>query len=419
MMHIDVDNETAPPPLRILHLAFEDHRQPGSGGGSLRTREINTRLAERHEITSVVARYKGATPRVEDGITYQPLGLALGRVGGIVSYHLALPWFVMRHQADVIVEDFAAPHSSNLVPLWTKCPTVAVVQYLFAREKSRQYHLPLWVLEETGVRMHRYFVAVSRHIADRISAVNADAVVDAVYAGVDPEPGPTTGPERRDLLYIGRLEFEQKGLDLLVDALEIVLRARPGTRLRIAGDGPGGERLAQLLSSRGLAGAVDWLGRIEGRAKWDALRRAAVVLMPSRFETFGLVALEAMAVGTPVVGFNLPSLQEINGSSDSLTLVEPEDGVGLGRAASDLLGDPGRQRAIARTGLARAAAFDWDQAARAQERLYRAAIADHRQRSSRARLRLFVNCLRRLRRRRPGEGSTGLDPVDRRCLSQV
>jgi glycosyltransferase involved in cell wall biosynthesis len=419
MMNIDVDNETVPPPLRILHLAFEDHRQPGSGGGSLRTREINTRLAERHEITSVVARYKGATRRVEDGITYQPLGLALGRVGGIVSYHLALPWFVMRHRADVIVEDFAAPHSSNLVPLWTKCPTVAVVQYLFAREKSRQYHLPLWVLEETGVQMHRYFVTVSRHIADRVRAVNAEAVIDAVYAGVEPEPGPTTGPERRDLLYIGRLEFEQKGLDLLVDALEVVRQARPGTRLRIAGDGPGGERLAQLLSGRGLAGSVDWLGRVGGRAKWDALRQAAVVVMPSRFETFGLVALEAMAVGTPVVGFNLPSLQEINGASNSLTLVEPEDGVDLGRAAADLLGDPGRQREIAGAGLARAAEFDWDQAARAQERLYRAAIADHRERSGGARLRLFLDCLRGLRRRRPGQGSTVLDPVAASYLSHL
>jgi peptidoglycan/LPS O-acetylase OafA/YrhL/glycosyltransferase involved in cell wall biosynthesis/O-antigen/teichoic acid export membrane protein len=385
--------------LRILHLAFEDHRQPGSGGGSLRTREINTRLAGRHEITSVVARYKGARTRVEDGVTYRPLGFSWGRVGSIVTYHLALPWFVFRHRADLIVEDFAAPHSSDVVPLWTDSPTVAVVQYLFAEEKSRQYHLPLWALEETGVKMHRHFVAVSQHIADRLKAVNDRASIEVIYAGVEAPDDDGKDRDRNDVLFLGRLEFEQKGLDLLVDAFAEIKRQWPGVRLRIAGNGPGEERLRRLLSHRGLAPEVDWLGRVEGEAKWRELRTAALVLMPSRFETFGLVALEAMAVGTPVVSFALPALLEINGKNSGLLLVPPGEGVELGRAAAVLLGDGERRAHMAAAAKGRAAEFDWDQAALAHERAYLAASTDCRDRSRGARMRQLLAA--RPRRPRP------------------
>ncbi len=64
--------------MRILHLAYEDPRQPGSGGGAVRTREINRRLAADHTITAVVAAYPGARPRDEDGVHWLPIGLRTG-----------------------------------------------------------------------------------------------------------------------------------------------------------------------------------------------------------------------------------------------------------------------------------------------------------------------------------------------------
>src|SRR5438105_7396065 len=95
--------------LRILHLAFDDHRRPGSGGGAIRNREINRRLALRHDITAVTVSYRGSRERVEDGVRYVPVGLALGYYGSILTYFAALPLVIWKHPSDLLVEDFAAP----------------------------------------------------------------------------------------------------------------------------------------------------------------------------------------------------------------------------------------------------------------------------------------------------------------------
>ena len=352
----------------------------------MRSREINSRLARTHEVTAVVAKYKGATSRVEDGVSYKPIGLALGHFGSMVTYHLALPFFLLRHRADLVIEDFAPPHSSSLVPLWTKCPTLAVVQYFFAAEKSLEYHLPFRYFEVVGTKLHRHFILVSESFLDPIRSVNQQAAIDIVYPGVSPLAG-TEPLERGGLLFMGRLEFGMKGLDLLVEAFAEVLCDWPNTRLKVAGDGPDRGRFERLLSLRGLTDKVDFLGRIEGNLKWDALRRADVVLMPSRYETFGLVALEAMSVGTPTVAFAIPSLRELVGDTDSAILVKPEDGVGLGRAVSELLRSPNRRRQISAAGRVRASMFNWDEAAREHDRIYRVAASDTTDRRARARLR--------------------------------
>ena len=62
----------------MLHLGFEDWRKPGSGGGAVRSREVNERLAKAHDVTVLVSTYRGARERVENGVRYVPVGLPLG-----------------------------------------------------------------------------------------------------------------------------------------------------------------------------------------------------------------------------------------------------------------------------------------------------------------------------------------------------
>ena len=383
--------------LDILHLAFEDHRRPGSGGGGLRTHEINRRLASRHRVTVVVARYPGARRRVEDGVRYRPVGLNLGYLGSVVTYHLAIPWLLLWHWPDLVIEDFSAPNSSDLVPLWTRSATLALVQWLFARETSERYHLPFWLPENTGVRLHHRFIAASGYIANRLRALNPGADIDVVYAGVEcPPTGVLADRGRSDVLFMGRLEFGPKGLDLLVEAFSLLADVLPGVRLRIAGDGPHRARLEAVLMQRGLAGRVDWLGRLTGDAKWAALRAAALVVQPSRYESFGLVALEALAAGTPVVAFALPSFVEIVGV-DCGVLVSPGDTVALASAMRDLLTNAEHWRTLSEAGPVRASRFNWDQAAHAHERIYLDTVRAHRARRQEARTSWLAGHRRRFR----------------------
>jgi glycosyltransferase involved in cell wall biosynthesis len=212
-----------------------------------------------------------------------------------------------------------------------------------------------------------------------------------VYAGADggrsssdggPSPRPLGPPPAEPpptLLYLGRLQRGAKGLDLLLDALRH-LGDLSDLRLIIAGDGPYRAELMATVDRLGLADRVDLIGRAEGERKWELLRSSSIVVIPSRFESFGLVAIEALAAAVPVIAFALPSLQEIITPQWGV-LVPPFDTVLLADAIRSLLADPVRRRAMAVAAQERAAFFTWDSAASAQEKSYLAAIAEFQPRS--------------------------------------
>jgi len=360
--------------LRILHFAFEELGQPDSGGGAIRTFEINRRLASHHQITVVARRYPGARRHIEDGIEYRYLGVAskrLGRLPSIVSYHLAVPIFALCHRADLVVEDFAPPMSSVALPLFARDPTIAVVQWLFARETSQKYRVPFFLAESFGVRRHRHFVAVSGYIAAEISRRNPTAAVTIAYAAAADElrdVGPW--PERRrELLYLGRLQLVEKGLDLLLAAFAVVAERDQDVRLVFAGDGYDSDVVKRLVSELGLSTRVDFVSRIEGDEKREYLRRAMAVVIPSRFESFGLVAVEALASATPVVGFSLPSLLEIV-TPECGILVTPFDTNAFAAACLAVLDEPQLRVRMGAAGLARSKRFNWEEAATRQEAAY-------------------------------------------------
>jgi glycosyltransferase involved in cell wall biosynthesis len=369
--------------MRILHLGFEDHRRPGSGGGSMRNAEINRRLAGRHRITVLVANYKGARRRVEDGVEYVPVGLPLGYFPSLISYFLIVPVIALGYPADIVVEEFAAPMSSVLMPVWTRRPTLAVVQWMNSREKSRQYHLPFFLFEMLGVRLHRRFVAVSDDLGDRIRAANRNAGVDVIPNGVaDPQVRPGL-PRGTDLVYLGRLEIAQKGLDLLLVAFARISGRIEGN-LVIAGDGPDRKAIEKQAAGLGIAHRVRFTGRVEGPAKFELLARARLVVMPSRFETFGIVAVEALKVGTPVVAFDIPCLRAVV-PADCGRLVPAFDATRLGEAVLELYDDPKRRREMGARGRLFVQQFDWDEIALRQERVYEDVVRAGRPIAGRAR----------------------------------
>src|SRR3954452_9761244 len=199
---------------------------PGAGGGSVRTHEINRRLVARgHEVTVLTTRFPGCADRVQDGVTYRHRGAGRGSNRGtrLLGYAAGLPFAARKVSADLVVEDFFAPFSSMAAPRWTGRPTIGMVQWLHAGDKSRQYKLPLHVLERIGVRSHRRLVAVSEGTADRLRALNPDARVEVIGNGVDRAAFAVPASAGRDVVYIGRLEYGGKGLDLLHAAWAAVL----------------------------------------------------------------------------------------------------------------------------------------------------------------------------------------------------
>jgi glycosyltransferase involved in cell wall biosynthesis/O-antigen/teichoic acid export membrane protein len=299
--------------MRILHLGFEDPAMPGAGGGSRRTHEINRRLAARgHEVTVLTTRFPGNRDRVQDGVSYVHIGIGAGRnrLSRTVGYAIVAVRACRSRAADLVVEDFFAPVSTAAAPLWSGRPTVGVVQWLNAREKATQYRLPFHLIERFGVRQHRQMIAVSEHVGETLRALNPAASVDVIGNGLSPDAVLTQGDLGRDVLFVGRLEIAQKGLDLLILAWAAASQRIAGD-LVLAGDGPDEARLRSLIEQAGVVDRVRFVGRVDGREALALMGRARLVAMPSRFETFGMVAIEAMATGTPVVAFDIDALREV------------------------------------------------------------------------------------------------------------
>lgn len=364
-------------PVRVLHLGFEDPLMPGAGGGSVRTHQINRRLAgEGFDLTVLTTTYPGARERIQDGVRYVPVGFGQGRnrLTRLLGYVARLPFETRRRRAgtDLVVEDFFAPFSTMAVPLWSGLPTIGVVQWLHAGAKARQYRVPVHWVERFGVRRHARMIAVSQGTADKLRGLNPLARVEVIGNGIDPEAldgEPLLGD---NVLFIGRLELQPKGIDLLLAAWAAAapqLRAK----LVLAGTGPDQEKIEHLIASLGLEGSVELVGWKEGQAKRDLVRSARLVVVPSRHETFGLVAVEALAGATPVIIFDIPSLREAVPEGCGWK-VAPFDVAALAAELVRRYFDTSALMAAGLSGRAFARRFDWNIQAARQAQIYRSAL---------------------------------------------
>lgn len=357
--------------MRILHLAYEDPRRPGSGGGAVRTSQVNRRLAARHEITAVVAGYPGAQERIEHGIKWRPIGPRTGMKLDRLAYFALLAPVVARTPHDLVVEDFGAPFSVAGSPLFTRRPVVASVQWLFAREMRAKYRLPFDAVERMGLRLYPDYIVVSDWLGDRIRARRPGAAIETIPNGVDPALFELPIAPREHLLFLGRLDIAQKGGDILFDIYERILRRLGDSAppLLVAGEGPDRAAMERRARRVGPAGRIRFLGHADAVAKRDLLARAHAVLMPSRHETFGMVAVEAQAAGAPVVAFDVGPLRAVAGGGDA-RLVAPFDAGAFAAAVVDLVAEPGRAAAASAAGRAWARRYDWDTIAEAVDAHY-------------------------------------------------
>jgi phosphatidylinositol alpha-mannosyltransferase len=177
---------------------------------------------------------------------------------------------------------------------------------------------------------------------------------DLLFNGIEVErfakasPAPTEGST---VLFVGRHE-ERKGLGVLLEAM----RSLPGDlRLWVTGEGP---QTAALRAAYKHDQRVEWLGRVSDDDKAALLRGADVFCAPSLHgESFGVVLLEAMAAGTPIVASDLDGYRLVARDGRDAHLVPPGDPQALARGIELLLSDGAEAARLAASGECRAAEF--------------------------------------------------------------
>jgi phosphatidyl-myo-inositol alpha-mannosyltransferase len=231
---------------------------------------------------------------------------------------------------------------------------------------------------------YKTFQKLGRPIARRIDvrvAVSADAVelahryiggeYEILFNGIDLEAfsGPIVENRDNAIFFCGRHE-PRKGLGVLLEAVSLM----PGdVRLWIASDGPETEILkAQYANDQ----RIEWLGRISDAQKIDRLRRASLFCAPSlRGESFGIVLLEAMAAGTPVVSTDIDGYRNVATDGENALLVEPGNAQVLASAMSRIIADPRLATRLITAGRIHAQSYSLDALADHYVLLYEKALA--------------------------------------------
>jgi glycosyltransferase involved in cell wall biosynthesis len=158
-------------------------------------------------------------------------------------------------------------------------------------------------------------------------------------------------------------QYPRKHVADLLRALPAVRRAVPRARAVIAGDGPEHAALLALASQLRLGDAVSFTGALPDDELARLYRHADVFCLPSVQEGFGIVFLEAMACGLPVVATGAAAIPEVVPQRQAGLLVPPGDAAALADALVELLSDAPMRAAYGAAGQAHVEQFDWDRVA--------------------------------------------------------
>jgi len=187
----------------------------------------------------------------------------------------------------------------------------------------------------------------TRRFAQPLASVSADP----------PLATPRTG--NATIGFIGRIDEPRKGLPVLLDAFPRVLERHPGARLVVAGPGDVDDARSQLPEAT--RERVTFLGRISEDEKVRFLHGIDVLVTPNtRGESFGIVLLEGMASGVPVVASDIIAFRAVLQEGRAGVLTPTGDAAALAVAVSDLLADPQRRADLVAVGREVAAGYDWE-----------------------------------------------------------
>jgi glycosyltransferase involved in cell wall biosynthesis len=352
--------------LRVLHCIYDDAANPWvGGGGAVRVQELYRRLTDEVQATVVTGSYPGARSQVRDGVQYLRVGADAPYAWSRATFARAATRMLRDTAYEAAVFDFSV-YSPIFVP--RDRPVGITVHHVTGPTATHRWGRLLGSavtrLEHRMLRRGRIFSATSAATHRTLrTLVPASARIVDVEAGVPDELFEVRREEGVYLLYFGRLDWFQKGLDVLLEAAAILAADRPALELWIAGRGKDAARVNREIERMELGSNVRVLGATSDAERLRLLSGAKVLLMPSRFEGFGMVAAEAMAAGVPVVAASAGSLPEVIAPPAGGMLVPPGDPRALAAAVSELLASASAREALSHSARASAERFRWSRVA--------------------------------------------------------
>ena len=389
--------------MKILMVSWE-YPPVVVGGLGRHVYQLATALAaDGHEVVVLSRRPTGTDPathpttdEVHEGVrviaaAQDPHDFDFGR--DLMAWTLAMGHSMLRAglslnakgwQPDVVhAHDWLVAHPAIALAEFYDVPMVSTVHATEAGRHagwvsgriSRQVH----ATESWFVRDSDALIACSASMADEISELFGPglAEITVIPNGIDSSRWPFARRRRHagppELLFFGRLEYE-KGVHEAIAALPRIRRTHPGTTLTVAGDGTQQKWLLEVARKHKVLKAVHFVGGVDHDELLRLLHRADAAVLPSHYEPFGIVALEAAAAGIPLVASNVGGLGEAVIDGQTGVSFPPRDVAALAAAVRTVLDDPvaAQWRAVAaRQRLT--SEFDWHTVAAETAQVYLAA----------------------------------------------
>ena len=366
--------------MKICHLMYDDLANPWlGGGGAVRAMELYRRLASRHEITVVSGLFPGAEIETERH------GLRLLRVGSARSYALSRVGYcraavaeLQRLEWDLWINEFSA-FAPLRVPVALRRQGLLVFYHFMGAHALAKHPLVggvAWLCERRALRAYRRILTIAPSVQARVQRRARDAEVDIVYSGVDRRFFALASEEGPYLLYFGRMDIHTKGIDLLIATFAEIAAEYPDIRLKLAGRGTSKQlaKVRDLARREGLEDRVEIIGNVDEEQQGELLRRALMVCLPSRYEGWCMVAVEAAAAGKAVLGTDIDGLRDAVRHDETGVLVPPDDVGALASGMRALIADDAKRRSLGAAGRAWAEKFSWDRLAEDLENVYLRAV---------------------------------------------
>ena len=366
--------------MKILHVIYDDVDNPWvGGGGALRAREINRLLVKQeNNICMITGNYPGARSCRMDGMQMVRIGYGNNYFLSRLTFTMLLPFYLKKFDFDIVVNEF-----SVFSPVFCHWFTRKPVAHTFYHHIGRQAFKKLFVLgifayifEKMFLASARDIITISPSVTKEIERKNPDGQlqskqrIECIYTGVDSELFDVEPVKGEYIAYIGRLDIYMKGLDILLNAYQTLLDTK--VRLKIAGTGPrkSQKKIKSLIAKLGIGENVDLLGRISDEEKKEFLRKALFIVMPSRYEGWGIAAIEASSCEKPVIGTNISGLKDAVMDGETGILVEPDDPQALSTAMRSLLENESKRDEMGKSGREWARNFKWEAIAEKQYAFY-------------------------------------------------
>jgi glycosyltransferase involved in cell wall biosynthesis len=278
------------------------------------------------------------------------------------------PQIMLRASPDVV----HAHGGPGGVLIWKRIdvPIVYTAHHTYRQAHARgSFKRLLAGVEARSYRRAQMVLPVSRSTANSLLEMGIPASrIEVLPNGVDAIDVPGVGHEDGRVLFVGRLEREKGVLDALT-VMQSLTQAETGVQGVVVGGGSLESDVRRAAAAS--RGRIEYLGSLERATLHREYARAAVVLMPSRFEGLGMVALEAQSAGTPVVGYDVDGLRDAVRAGG--VLVASGEVSALRNAVAALLGDPSRRAEAGERGReAVRAGQSWDAVAARLEEIYSA-----------------------------------------------